>query len=143
LFNTFFVPSATTATGNAGLNVGELDFIMATGTGNTVAGIFVFDNITLKFSATDTLLGVENNSLESSTFSVYPNPSKDFVYISNAENASLKSVEISNLNGRVVKNVELNNVSEAEINISDLSTGIYLIKMVSDKGIITKKLVKQ
>lgn len=75
--------------------------------------------------------------------SVYPNPAKDVVNIKNTIDTQLNSVEITDINGRVVKNVNLNSVTEAQVNISDLSTGVYMMKIVSDNGSVTKKIVKE
>lgn len=75
--------------------------------------------------------------------SVYPNPAKDFVNIKNTLDTQLNSVEITDINGRVVKNVNLNSVTEAQVNVSDLSTGVYMMKIVSDSGSVTKKIVKE
>ena len=42
-----------------------------------------------------------------------------------------------------MKNVKFDGVSETQISVSDLSTGIYMMKIVSDKGITTKKVIKE
>lgn len=86
------------------------------------------------------VLGV--NEVLASQFSVYPNPSNDVVNISNAENILVKGITVTDLNGRTVKTIEFNGVSEAQINISDLSAGVYMMNVSSDKGNITKKIIK-
>jgi len=74
--------------------------------------------------------------------SVYPNPVKDIVNISNDANYSLQSVNITDLNGRTVKSIKLNGEASAQVNISDLSSGIYMMNISSDQGSIIKKIVK-
>lgn len=75
-------------------------------------------------------------------FSVYPNPANNIVKISNTSNYLLNSVSISDLNGRTVKTLKLNGEASAQINISDLSSGIYMMNISSDQGSVTKKIVK-
>lgn len=73
---------------------------------------------------------------------VYPNPVNDILNISNNNNVVMNTTVITDLNGRVVKGVNLNGVSSAQINISDLTTGIYLMKITTDQGVGTTKIVK-
>jgi hypothetical protein len=91
------------------------------------------------FNATGTL-STEDFKLNS--FVVSPNPASSFVNISNTENATINAVSISDLNGRTIKQIKLNNVSETQINISDLSAGVYMMNISSDQGSVTKKIIK-
>ena len=73
-------------------------------------------------------------------FKMYPNPVKDnFVYVSSTQDLD---VIIYNVLGKTIetKHVSPNN---NKIDVSNLSKGIYLVKLTSDQGSITKKLVKQ
>jgi len=79
----------------------------------------------------------------SEKFALFPNPSKDIINVVNSINASITNLEITDVNGRIVKNVKLDGVDETQISVSDLSSGIYMMKIVSDKGIITKKVIKE
>ena len=49
--------------------------------------------------------------------------------------------QINDINGRFVKDIDVNNSNEVEINISNLSQGIYFIKIISEKESVTKKLI--
>lgn len=82
-----------------------------------------------------------NNNLESK-FSVFPNPVSNIVNISNTKNILINSVEIVDINGRTVKTAKFNGASDAQINISDLSAGVYLMNLSSDQGKTTKKIIK-
>lgn len=141
LFNGFVMGAAT------GTDVSQVYYLVtpisATGQTNTVSSLAVFDNLSVEATATDTLLSKESFDNETSQFSVYPNPAKNFVNISNTSGAILSSVELVDINGRIVKNVKLQNVSEAQIILTDLSTGIYTMKIISDKGTVTKKIIKE
>ena len=107
---------------------------------NTSAATMDIDNIVVRASNADTLLSTDDISV--SKFSVYPNPSNGLVTISNDLNSALKSVSLTDLNGRTVKTVELNGDSSAQVNISDLSAGVYMMNISSDQGSVIKKIVK-
>lgn len=128
-----------------GTDPAEIDFVGFSGhtttVPNTVAGSVIMDNLLVKASSTDTLLAVDEVATITQ-FSVYPNPTKGLIDISNDTDASISSVELSDLNGRVVKTISLGE-NDTQVNVSDLSQGIYLMKIVSDKGIVTKKVIKE
>ena len=69
-------------------------------------------------------------------FSMSPNPVKNILNINTLE--TIKKVEIYNLLGKKV--LASNNTNS--VDVSSLSTSIYLVKLTSDKGVSTKKLVK-
>lgn len=79
-----------------------------------------------------------NNQLAGS-FSVYPNPAKDVLNISNSIGAEITAVTVSDINGRTVKQFG----SVSQINISDLNAGVYFVNISSNEGSLTKKVVKQ
>ncbi len=70
---------------------------------------------------------------------MYPNPATNFLNIS-AQN-TINSVEIFNILGQKVISMSVEDTS-ASINISNLNTGIYLIKYVINNRTSTKKFVK-
>ncbi|RAR75387.1 T9SS type A sorting domain-containing protein [Flavobacterium aciduliphilum] len=128
---------------DAGVDVGELDFLITqAAAANTAAAQVIVDDVYVNFDSTETLLGVKQNSIVANKTAVYPNPTKDIVNVSNTE-ALINSVEISDVNGRVVKTVKVSDLNNAQINIADLSQGVYMIKINSDKGTATKKVVKE
>ena len=73
-------------------------------------------------------------------FKVYPNPATDYVTIEYDENAGvqLRSVQILDSSGKWVRSVKEN---FHQINISDLSSGVYLFVIQTDKGNKTEKVV--
>lgn len=55
---------------------------------------------------------------------------------------AINTIQITDLNGRVVKNVNAKGVSETQINISDLTTGMYFLNVQTDSGSGTTKIIK-
>lgn len=76
--------------------------------------------------------GVGENGAE---VAVYPNPVIDRLFVK-AEN--LQMVEVFNQMGQLVFSSK-----EAEIDLQQLSEGVYLVRIVSGEGMITKRIVKQ
>ena len=69
--------------------------------------------------------------------SLYPNPTSTSFKIQLSNRLELESIEIYNLVGKKVLRTK-----ESLINVTDLSSGIYFIKITTDKGEINKKLIK-
>ena len=69
---------------------------------------------------------------------VYPNPAQDFVQIKSNLNLD---IEIYNLSGSVVKTTKIS--GNGKLNIADLSSGTYILRAVSAKGIYQSKLIIQ
>ncbi|MEO0038798.1 MAG: hypothetical protein RIQ59_2009 [Bacteroidota bacterium] len=138
--NGLFYTGVTSA--SMGVDIIECDFAVSAGTANTVANQFQVDNVNISAVAVEDLLGTNTNSFATKEFSVFPNPAKDFVNVSSTS-SSINSIEISDLNGRVVKTVNAIDAANAQVNIADLSTGVYMMKIASDKGTTTKKVIKE
>ncbi|MFK5981315.1 MAG: T9SS type A sorting domain-containing protein [Flavobacteriaceae bacterium] len=93
------------------------------------------------FSGIEILGTTDNNLLE--TISLYPNPTRDVIYIDNSSNLDLKSISIYDMNGRLIKQVEATGSDNQRINISDLSPGIYLFHMYNDQQSTVKRVIKK
>ena len=78
----------------------------------------------------------------SSKFSIFPNPANNVINFSNDTNAVVSLVEMTDMNGRVIKSAKIN-ATEGEISVSDLSSGVYMMRITTDQGNATKKIVKQ
>lgn len=97
--------------------------------------IMFLDNI----SITGTL---SNDEFFSSKFNTYPNPAKDVVTINSSDNIAINSISVVDINGRTVKSLDLNNVTETQLNVSDLTSGVYFINVNSVDGKAVKKFIK-
>ncbi len=93
------------------------------------------------FSGTE-VLGITDNDLLDA-ISLYPNPTRDFINIDNTSNANLKGIAIYDMNGRLIKQVEATNSNNQRINISDLSSGVYMLHLSNDELSIVKRVIKK
>lgn len=77
--------------------------------------------------------GVAESAMDA--ISLYPNPVRNNLTIENADNAT---VNIYAVNGQMVKSLVVNGT--ANVDMSDLSNGMYIVKMQSQGSISTKKI---
>ena len=73
-------------------------------------------------------------------FVVYPNPANDFLILKSNDNLPIKEISIADLNGRIVLK-EISNFDKININL--LESGVYLMAVNTNKGIVTKKILKE
>ncbi|HET8809324.1 MAG TPA: T9SS type A sorting domain-containing protein [Flavobacteriaceae bacterium] len=82
------------------------------------------------------ILGIDPAEFQNE-ISVYPNPTHDNLFIANAENAS---IEIFNVLGKRIV-VQSDIASNEQINVSNLQTGTYFIRITSENKVETMKFV--
>ena len=98
--------------------------------GTNLAQLMYIDDVSLTFAST---LSISEEELMS--FSIYPNPATDLISISGVEN--INSIKVYSILGSLEKEVFNTN----QIDISELSSGIHLIK-VDNGTVTTKKIIK-
>jgi hypothetical protein len=73
-------------------------------------------------------------------FAATPNPTNDVLNIANTSNIAVNSIQISDMNGRIVKEVKgMTN----QINVNELNAGVYFLKITTDQGTGTTKIIKK
>jgi len=77
-----------------------------------------------------------DKTLNNNLVIIYPNPTNEILNIRNAENSELV---IYNLLGETVLKTKCNSAFST-INVSGLAEGTYIVKVVSEKNIVTKKI---
>jgi hypothetical protein len=98
---------------------------------------FMVDDFKVTTGAT---AGVNDNL--ASHFSVFPNPASNVVTISNKSGILIDRIEISDVNGRTVRQTNVGNITEAQSAISDIASGVYMMTVLTDKGNMVKKVIK-
>jgi hypothetical protein len=116
------------------------------------AGIYYFgfnDNsaatptaVNMRLDTFNFATNLSTNDVLSSEFGIYPNPVKNVINFNSSVNALVSTIELTDLNGRTVKTVKVN-ATEGQISVSDLATGMYMMKITTDQGVAVKKIVKQ
>lgn len=86
----------------------------------------------------DAALGLNDNS-EMANFNLYPNPVNNTLYLSTS-NQKIEKVHIYSMTGVLVKSIE---TEVDSIDVSNLSLGSYLVRVTTNQGTATKKIIKQ
>tara|TARA_B100000965_G_scaffold364361_1_gene347984 strand:- start:50 stop:1156 length:1107 start_codon:yes stop_codon:yes gene_type:complete len=79
------------------------------------------------------------NTIESNIFNVYPIPSSYDITIETNSLSDNNKYELFDLNGKPVK--ENNFFQSAQINLSNLAKGTYLLKIHDENGYVNKKII--
>ena len=126
---------ATPNTGYAFVNWTENGNVVSTDTSYTF-NVTTDRILTANFSST---LGLTINSIKNFV-NFYPNPTKDYLTIETNLNIEQK-IEIINLIGQTVYTIYIN--KKATINTSAFASGVYILKLYTDKETVIKKFVKE
>jgi len=84
------------------------------------------------------LINTNVEEIQYSSIQVYPNPTKDKIYIKNSENVKIESISLFELKGKKIMEFEK---TKTELDLSGVSKGIYLLKLTHGNEIIIKKIV--
>jgi len=90
----------------------------------------------------ESVLSIPTNDFKSG-INLSPNPSNGIISINNATSETIDTVQIYDAIGKLVKSTKIKSAnSNVQLNLQDLNSGIYLVKINSIKGnSSTKKLV--
>jgi len=92
------------------------------------------------FSISD-LVYVQEQNLEE-TIKVYPNPASDFMNIQLEQIKGDITIQLINLSGQVAMQKQTDAEQEQQqIDISRLSAGIYIVKIITSNSIITERII--
>jgi len=119
-------PSAGTV---LGVGITIVSFETTDDSGNTITCSFELDVIID--------LGFNDNALNQG-LAIYPNPSASFITI-NSKNQLIENIKISDISGKQIIDLKKVNAETKNIDISNLSKGIYFISVNNQ---VTKKLIK-
>ena len=122
--------------------VGAVDqFFVPTFTGNYAVEI-TLNNCTITSACQSILVGINNLDVLTDIV-VYPNPADQLVNIDLGTNFSAYTITMQDISGRVLYQDLVINTQLHQIEVGDLPSGMYLIQVVSDRGIYTEKLIKE
>jgi hypothetical protein len=104
-------------------------------------------NVALDFFCSDTLIsnccftitGIQNIDNNISDILLYPNPVIDILSVTLTDKAK---IEILSIEGQLIKTINIAE-KQAIIDVAELSSGIYIIRVKTDKGIAVKKFIKE
>jgi hypothetical protein len=74
---------------------------------------------------------------------IYPNPTSGLFVIAGEAKQSVKSVEVTDISGKTIKQISNPTKDNLEMDLSACPAGIYFLKITTNKGIFTEKIIKQ
>lgn len=84
------------------------------------------------------------NSFFASNFSIQPNPVSDVFSVTTKNNVAIENIKVMDINGRIVSETNNANSSDAiQVNIGELNAGVYFVKVQSELGVGTSKIIKK
>lgn len=98
-----------------------------------------FPIVTNEANTTFATLSAGNFAIDASV-TIYPNPTNGMVNIKAGN--TIKSVELFDIQGRLLQTGSVNDVSTA-VDVSGKQSGIYFIRIKTNKGVSVEKIVKQ
>lgn len=93
----------------------------------------------------DVSTGVGNNLQdERESIIVYPNPVKDILHVMNPkQGAKISLVEVYNYSGQKMISQDLGSSQGSTVNVSGLSMGVYVVKVISDNETYVRRIIKR
>jgi hypothetical protein len=91
-------------------------------------------------------LGTSVKNFESSDIRIYPNPSRNMLYIQNQQAMENAEIVLSDLSGRMIRKYENINaapLAEYNLNISDLERGPYMLVLKLQNQTLNYKFIKE
>ena len=82
--------------------------------------------------------GINDNLM--ADFNVYPNPVKDRLYIETS--TQIQSIEVYDVYGRLQVTKTPSHQGDLSVDVSDLNSGIYFVKVKTEEGNIVKRIIK-
>jgi len=86
--------------------------------------------------------GIKGNKNENG-ISIYPNPVNDELTIDLNPDMEDVMIEITNVNGEVVLRNQYSNNKTLKLDVSVLSPGVFVVKIVGEKGVVSAKIIIQ
>ncbi|MBB6372187.1 T9SS type A sorting domain-containing protein [Chryseobacterium shigense] len=90
------------------------------------------------YLATDDIRKDDKNT--NADIQIYPNPVTDYFSVKSKGNYRIETVKIFDASGKLIKNIASIN---DRINVSDLSSGIYFVRIKTEKGEHLGKIIKK
>lgn len=88
------------------------------------------------------ILDLTDDVLSEQTLSVYPNPASGVFTMEYTGNERLVGAELININGKLVQQYDLTDMKVSKaLDIQTLTPGVYFLRVHSESGSLTKKLI--
>ena len=105
--------------------------------------VIITDPVGCTFSSPIYVYTVGIESFTSNLWSLYPNPAGSSINLILSENISVEFIEIYDISGRLMNKISNMTNYQLQIDLEKYNNGAYLMVLNTNKGILTKKFIKQ
>ena len=105
--------------------------------------VSITDPVGCSFSSPIYVYTVGIESFTSNLWSLYPNPAGSSINLILSENISVEFIEIYDISGRLMNKISNMTNYHLQIDLEKYNNGAYLMVLNTNKGILTKKFIKQ
>jgi len=106
---------------------------------NISASDLAGETATIKVNLTVNIpTGIDNSSL--GNIEIYPNPASDILQIRNLTDVGSTKIQIVNMHGSTISEQTL---KDPNIDISNLNSGVYILKVSSKENSLIKRFIKK
>ena len=111
---------------------------------SVVSGTYTFTTVTANQTISATFVPVNSTSGVASEYeiSIFPNPTTGELKIESGE-LKVENIQLYDMLGKKVLEQKAEDVTLHQIDLSQLPAGVYFVKITTDNGVITKKIVKE
>ena len=88
----------------------------------------------------DGSLGVDDNAIDARDINVYPNPTTGTLQLATT-NVVIETVEVYDLRGRLVLSRTFN-VENPSLDLTDFEAATYILRITTERGTLTKRIIK-
>ena len=122
-------------------NVGNLSLEFNSSGNPFIAYNTIQDKYVSNFYGNQNVLSTDTVNTTGYNLTVFPNPISNKIQIQNHENLLIKSYSISDINGRVLISKPCD-LSMKDIDVMILTKGIYTLQLETEKGLVSRKIIK-
>ena len=144
LFEGIYLPGTNNEPLSHGYITYKIKPIASIAVGNVISNVaniyFDFNAPIVTNTASTTISALSNQNFAFNNFKYFPNPVKNSLSISNA--SLIEEIEITSLLGQRMVTKEINEL-QTELNLSELTNGVYFVKVFSEDQEKTFKIIKE
>ncbi len=117
-----------------------IDDVVLTGCSSTIAPLANNDNA-FHVHRTSEVMKTTTDVVGDRSLTLYPNPVRDFLYVRAANVSENATVQVVDITGKTIRTLALDSETQ-QINVSDLSEGLYFIRIQTGAEVMVEKFMK-
>ena len=86
---------------------------------------------------------LKNDEFFTRNFSIQPNPVSDVFNVTSKNGVAIETIQVLDINGRIVNQLNASSTESVQVNVANLNAGVYFVKVQSELGVGTSKIIKK